>query len=589
MLARGGAGYRSPAHCNTPWHVVRNVLRTRPWHAFSVAELPGAGAALFPLDDLLGMIRPDIGVVTSIGSDHYSVFRTLDAAAAHKGKVVDSLSADGVAVLNADDPRVALMRRRCRGRVITCGISPEATLRASDVSGAWPDRLSFVASFGAESVRVQTRLCGTHWVPSVLIALAVGQVLGIPIESAAEAIASMPPFPGRMSPVTTAEGITFIRDDEKAPLWTVDAALDFMKAARAPRKVAVFGTISDFAGTDRPKVVAAGRRALECVDVLVGVGPHGPYYLRAGLEMQRPAHAWATAGQARAFLRQFLRPGDLVLLKGSTKADGLERIVAEWAEIPEPLPPSDQPARAKPAPGPGAVRIVVGLGNADPRYALSPHNVGQRALGVLASRTGATWQREPGVSVATAVIDGVEVRLAKFDADMNDTGESLRHFAQRLGAAPQDCLVVHDDMDLPPGTVRWRPRGSAGGHRGLASILVALQSEQVRRVKIGVGRPAPGRATAFVLAPMDPRRQAMVDSALDGAADLILEALAASAAHPGRTVEGPQAGVPAVDPAGGDPCDTCPGGWMNTCHMPSRNTPRAPRSTIPPGSTGRWH
>ena len=493
------------------------------------------------------MIRPDISVVTSIGSDHHSVFRTLDAAADHKGKVVDSLSPDGVATLNADDPRVAAMRRRCRGRVMTCGISPEATLRASEVSAAWPDRLSFVASFGNESVRVQTRLCGTHWVPSVLIALAAGHVLGIPLESAAEAIASMPPFPGRMSPVTTADGITFVRDDEKAPLWTVDAALDFMKAARAPRKVVVFGTISDFGGTDRRGVVAASRRALECVDVVVGVGPHGPYHLRAGLEMQRRAFAWATAGQARAFLREFLSPGDLVLLKGSTKADGLERIVIDWAESPEPLPHPDRPAGPAAGGSAGAVRVVVGLGNADPRYARSPHNVGQKALDVLAARAGATWQREPGVLVAAAVIDGIDVRLAKFDVAMNDTGESLRQFTQRLDVAAENCVVVHDDMDLPAGSVRWRPRGSAGGHRGLASILVALQSEHVRRVKIGVGRPAPG-ASQFVLEPMDPQRQALVDGVLDDTADLILEALVAPASVPGRTVERRQACVPVVVP-----------------------------------------
>jgi UDP-N-acetylmuramoyl-tripeptide--D-alanyl-D-alanine ligase len=536
VLASRFRGYRSPAHCNSAWHVVRNVLQTRPWHRFSVSELPGAGSALFPLDDLLPILRPTISVVTSIGQDHHTVFRTLDAAARHKGKVVDWLPPGGVAVLNADDARVAAMRTRCAGRVVTCGTSLEADIRATDVSSAWPERLSFVATSGSTSIRVQTQLCGTHWVPHVLAALAVGEVMGIPLAMGAEAIAAMPAFPGRLSPVTTADGITFVRDDDKAPLWTVDAALNFMKAARASRRIVVFGTISDFPGTDRPKVVAAGRRALECADALVGVGAQAPYHLRAGRELQRPASAHANAEQARRFLRGFLRPGDLVLLKGSSKADDLEHIVRNWNGSVETLLPGEV-ADGRATHGGRPVRIIVGLGNPDPVYAQTPHNVGYRTLDIVAARLGTSWERQAGATVASAVVDGADVRLVKLAVAMNETGESLRRLADRLGASAIDCVIVHDDLDLPPGTIRWRSAGSAGGHRGLASIQVAFQSDAVRRVKVGLGRPVAGTASEFVLTHLDPKRHAIVEASLERAADLTLEALVAPADAKGRTLE----------------------------------------------------
>ncbi len=136
-------------------------------------------------------------------------------------------------MLNADDPRVLEMRNRCVGRVITYGLSPAAMMRAS----AWPQRLSFTALYEGQTIDVATQLCGTHWVPNVLAALVVGTVLGIPLTTAAAAIARVPPVDGRMCPVTTPEGITFIRDDQKAPLWTIPASLEFLRQATAKRKV----------------------------------------------------------------------------------------------------------------------------------------------------------------------------------------------------------------------------------------------------------------------------------------------------------------------------------------------------------------
>jgi aminoacyl-tRNA hydrolase len=532
VLSSRASAYRMPSVYNSVWHVTRGLLRTRPWHAFSVAELPGAGAQRFPLDELLPIIRPDISVVTSIGYDHQTVFRSLDAVAEHKGKVVDHLSESGVAVLNADDPRVLAMRGRCRGRVITCGTSPQADVQATDVVSAWPDRLTFVAHSRGRSVRVQTQLCGTHWVPYLLAALAIGEISGLSLADGAAAIARMAAPSGRLSPHTTPDGITFIRDDGKAPLWTMDAAIDVIRSARAPRKVAVIGTISDFSGSDRPKLVAVAHRVLEAVDAVVAVGSQSAYHLRAGRESGKPAFACATAEEARVFLRRFVKPGDLVLTKGSARVDDLEHIVQHWSH--DAAPVLDQ----QPAPmEQGQVRLIVGLGNPHPRYALTPHNVGYRVVDIVAERLGAWWRDERDYAVASATVDGHDIRLLKFRTAMNDTGGALRTFAASVGAPPTSCVVVHDDLMLPPGQLRWRPSGSAGGHRGLSSVLVALQSDAVRRVKVGIGRPEDGDVTRFVLEPLGPERREIVGASLEHAATLALEAALSGPQARGRTVD----------------------------------------------------
>jgi UDP-N-acetylmuramoyl-tripeptide--D-alanyl-D-alanine ligase len=532
VLSRRASVHRMPSSYNSVWHVVHGLLQTRPWHAFSVAELPGAGAQRFPLDELLPIIRPSISVVTSIGADHQTVFRTLDATAEHKGKVVDYLSRSGVAVLNADDPRVLAMRSRCKGRVITCGTASHADVRATEIAYAWPQRLTFVAHSRGRSVRVETQLCGTLWVPYLLAALAIGELVNISLDDGAAAIAQMAPPAGRLSPHTTPDGITFIQDDGKAPLWTMDAAIEVIRSATAARKFAVIGTISDFNGADRPKVVAAAHRVLEAVDALVAVGAQSAYHLRAGRETGKPVHAFATAEQARAFLRGFLRPGDLVLTKGSARVDGLDHIVRHWQDDVSGLSDSQPLGLDK-----SGVRLIVGLGNPQPEYALTPHNIGHRVVDLLAERLGARWTTEPDCEVASAAVDGLDVRLVKFGTAMNETGDAVRRFAVNARVSPANCMIVHDDLTLPPGHVRWRPSGSAGGHRGLGSILVALQSDAVRRVKVGIGRPDDGDASRFVLEPLDPERHAVVEASLAHAASLALEAAAAGPTARGRTID----------------------------------------------------
>jgi aminoacyl-tRNA hydrolase len=331
-----------------------------------------------------------------------------------------------------------------------------------------------------------------------------------------------------MSPIETPDGIAFMCDEAKAPLWTIPMSLEFLKAAQSPRKILVIGTISDYSGDLRRRYRGVAQAALEHVDAVIGVGPNSTSYLRAEpIRRGQVLKAFADARQAREFLRGYLRSGDLVLLKGS-EGDNLRHIAGKWK--PGPPKPASKPRPVAPAAAlDNDLHLVIGLGNPRPDLAETPHNVGQRAVDVLASELGVDWTPEGDAMIAEATINDHRVKLLKLATWMNDTGPVFRKIADRLGVIPERCIVLFDDIDLPLGTVRPRETGSAGGHRGFASILLAFQSQRVRRVKIGVGRPVDGDIKSFVLRPFTVKQQEVIDVACNQATRAVFELVKQSA------------------------------------------------------------
>lgn len=325
VLASRQRGSKSPGTHNSAHWVSHTVLGARQGDEFCVQELGATGPG--SLDEPLALVRPRVAVVTNVGGDHRSAFRTLDATAAEKGKVVAAVPPGGLAVLNADDPRVLAMAGSCRGRVLTYGLRPDAAVRAESVASSWPDRLSFVAIHGEQRVAVHTRFCGVHWIHACLAAIATGVGLGIPLPVAAAVLSAVDPLPGRYQPAQ-AGGVTFIRDEFKASLWSIAPALEFLRDARAARKVAVIGTISDYGGRASQVYAAVARQALEVADEVIFVGPQARRCAAARSHPKgRALHAFPTAREAHRHLSATLVPGDLVLLKGSQRADHLLRLV----------------------------------------------------------------------------------------------------------------------------------------------------------------------------------------------------------------------------------------------------------------------
>ncbi len=148
--------------------------------------------------------------------------------------------------------------------------------------------------------------------------------------------------------------------------------------------------------------------------------------------------------------------------------------------------------------------VVIGLGNPGPSYAGTRHNIGFRvAEGLLGGR--GKWTREEAAETARARIAGEEVLLVRPQSFMNRSGEAVRMLQERGGLAPEETLVVLDDFLLDFGRLRLRRGGSDGGHNGLAAVLEVLQTDQVPRLRLGVGPVPPGESDIdFVLAPFAP-------------------------------------------------------------------------------------
>ena len=171
--------------------------------------------------------------------------------------------------------------------------------------------------------------------------------------------------------------------------------------------------------------------------------------------------------------------------------------------------------------------MVIGLGNPGAEYEETRHNVGFLVLELLARRAGSFFEGSrvpagyegPGV-FAWAHWSELQALLVKPLTWMNRSGDVVAPLVHWAGLEPQDLLVVFDDMDLPVGALRIRPKGGAGGHNGMRSILAPLATEAVPRLRVGIGR-APTDAVRHVLTGFLPDEERAIRHASEEACDAI--------------------------------------------------------------------
>ncbi len=167
--------------------------------------------------------------------------------------------------------------------------------------------------------------------------------------------------------------------------------------------------------------------------------------------------------------------------------------------------------------------LIVGLGNPGRRYARHRHNIGFRCLDRLAARHGLTFDRvQNRALLATGRIADRAVVLAKPQTFMNESGRAVAPLVRAYHVPLERLLVVYDDLDLPPGTIRLRPEGGSGGHRGMRSIIEALGSQDFPRLRVGIGRP-PGRMAPadYVLQDLSPEEEERFDRVCERVAEAI--------------------------------------------------------------------
>ena len=307
-------------------------------HRAAVLEMgmyvPGEIAAL------AAMARPEVGVVTMVAPVHLERAGSIEAIAAAKAELVRALPSHGVAVLNGDDAHVRAMAGLTVARPIFYGLDEGNEWRAVDVEDRGLDGLRFTLTHEGWSAHIETAVVGRHFIHALLAAAAVGAALGVSRDEIAAALHNVR-IDERQRFLRGRDGVLIIDDAWNASLPSMLAALDVL-AAVPRRRVAVLGGMRELGAESEAAHRQVGRRAGAVARSLVAVGAEGALIaeeaVRAGLPRAQVRLVASTA-EAPAALRAALRPGDVVLVKGS-RALHLEDTV-QWLVGDDDPSPSD--------------------------------------------------------------------------------------------------------------------------------------------------------------------------------------------------------------------------------------------------------
>ncbi len=169
------------------------------------------------------------------------------------------------------------------------------------------------------------------------------------------------------------------------------------------------------------------------------------------------------------------------------------------------------------------MKLIAGLGNPGKEYAETRHNSGFMAIDRLASKAGVSISTQKwNALTAVTRIEGQPVLLMKPLTYMNESGSAVSQAVSYYKIDPSDILIIHDDMDLPVGSVRIRKKGSAGGQKGMKSIISALGTDELARIRIGVGHSRRGDHDVvpdWVLSPVAKADREVFEAALNTSAD----------------------------------------------------------------------
>ena len=347
IIGRRYPVFRNYGNYNDRYGLPIALGRLAPEHKVAVLEL--ACDSVDEIRELAALTRPQIGVVTTINETHLAYLGSLEAIAAEKSRLVEALPAaaqGGVAVLNYDDPRVRAMAGRTQARVVTYGLAPDADLVAGAVE-AGPQGTSFtvfVKDFfpvsglrGKRKLRVQISLLGRHHVYAALAAVAVGLVLGVPLDEALSALAAVRPLPGRLNPLPGIHNTVILDDSFSASLASTLTALDTLALFKAGKRCAVLGDLPDLGSMEGEAYRQVGEKAARVADLLVTQGDGAQRIAQhaqaCGLSADRVVMTYTAEDTLRG-LTGHLQPGDTVLVKGPVESR-MERVVAGLLAEPE--------------------------------------------------------------------------------------------------------------------------------------------------------------------------------------------------------------------------------------------------------------
>jgi alanine racemase len=356
MLAQGGQPvFHNRGSINGRYGLSIAAGELEPHHRLAVLEL--AADSFDEIRDLAELTRPHVGVLTTIGEAHLATFGSLTAIAEEKSRLLETLPPEGLAVLNADDPRVMALAGKTRATTVAVGHGPHADLVADRIA-ATPDGLRFRVSDKRDSrprrpaaarhedppLTIHSRLLGRHQLPHLLAAIAVGRWFDVPDAAIVAALEAFEPLAGHLRPIPGRHGALILDDTVNASPEATAAALDTLALFTGRPRIAVLGDMWDLGHQEGAAHRNAGKATAAVVDWLVVKGQRAQDIAtgaqEAGLPTQRIFRAYTDADVLR-FLDELLQaparlaaapgsaqqPHPVILVKGDRPAR-MERIVA---------------------------------------------------------------------------------------------------------------------------------------------------------------------------------------------------------------------------------------------------------------------
>jgi UDP-N-acetylmuramoyl-tripeptide--D-alanyl-D-alanine ligase len=321
VLGRTYRTLRNEGNLNSETGLPMTLLQLEPSHEMAVLEM--SMYTVGEIARLAEIARPEVGIVLAVHPTHLERAGSIERIAQAKAELPAALPSDGLAVLNADDPRVAAMAGATAAPARTFGLSNAADVRAADIvsHGLAGTEFTIVAPWGSR--RVRSASPGRHLVHHALAAVTVAEHLGVPLPEIEAALAAGSHAEHRMAILEAASGAILVDDTYNASPVSVGAALEFLAETPVPagrRRLAVLGDMLELGPEEEKLHRAVGERAGRELDGLVAVGERGRWIADAARAVGLGRVSWSEdAEEAAAVVERDLAPGagDLVLVKAS--------------------------------------------------------------------------------------------------------------------------------------------------------------------------------------------------------------------------------------------------------------------------------
>jgi UDP-N-acetylmuramoyl-tripeptide--D-alanyl-D-alanine ligase len=312
--------FKSAGNFNNDFGLPLSILKLAGEHEIAVLELGMSRAG--EIQRLSRIAEPNIGVVTNVRPVHLENFQSMQGIALAKRELIESLPADGVAVLNNDDQRVRKFGRVFPGKVLTFGVEAAAAYRASEIRSLGLEGQEFRLDHKAQGHRLRLPLIGEHNVHNALPAIAVAHHLGIGFETIRQSLSALKPAVGRGELLRFHDGFAVLNDSYNSNPAAMDAVIAFLKTLTGfKRRILVTGEMLELGPDaeqfhrDCGKLAAAAR-----IDRIVGVRGLAQFITLAAQEQGRlPAETpfFVDSAAAGEWLTREVKEGDFVLVKGS--------------------------------------------------------------------------------------------------------------------------------------------------------------------------------------------------------------------------------------------------------------------------------